>query len=799
MDKILFKYDFKKNLILSDIDFTIDKKLESELWNSVFKNQINYFQSQIKENSSTLSTSNSPAVSSGISSSSNKNKNLLAQKKLEAQANLSIFLEAARGFYTKLLEDLAIKYDLNQIKQNGTSINVSFYQRLPNLFEQHQSNESKLESSKEKQVLYICQHTLTHLGDIARYQTQFQEAKNYYLHAIKLVPYLGHPYNQLGILFETSRTNQLSTVFYYIRSIAAKYTFPLASTNLENFFHKLIDTPLTRYDSSKVVKLAHKDLLNLFLQLNALIHSCLFGKNSKIQNTYSGKLNSFFELFKTSFQSFMQPPWQLDKIDSVQFCQIVSIVLFHLSQQSSAANDPKLKDQVDLALNVAQNLFVYFLEQFIQVFNESTDLSNTQMCDTVLPSIYLCFSFLEHYKNAFLINENKQWCSGDSAKIFNQVQATVKFLNCLNKNLKIQKELSNFNSSKYSDYPLNEDRMLDSYLPFKEAHANFSFKKYINKSQQLTEEQEKILRYERILAFIERIVNKPDCYLKINNETEIKFSVNPSCPGWTQPILSSPGQQQPIRKRRQNVAISSMTNESSVKENLALPKPIGFSNQPVKLQNFPQAQGSNISFGAQARFQANQLNWQSNPPAQVDLQQQGGIYFPSASTRQFNQPTSQIQQNFSNFNGFPSFLPNNTMEKSTSDQINQLNAKFNLLKQQQQVSSQDPIKFLMNQQNNNNNSTFIAPKFGSENLELGNNLGETNNITNLLQKLLTNSSKPNDATRLTPEKTIEYNLHMINYMQQAGSFNNDANSSSQQSNPHSIWSYPSLSDRQNQN
>jgi hypothetical protein len=39
-------------LLTSDIDFTIDKKLEQDLWNYVFKAQINYFQSQIKENSS---------------------------------------------------------------------------------------------------------------------------------------------------------------------------------------------------------------------------------------------------------------------------------------------------------------------------------------------------------------------------------------------------------------------------------------------------------------------------------------------------------------------------------------------------------------------------------------------------------------------------------------------------------------------------------------------------------------------------------------------------------------------------
>lgn len=144
-------------------------------------------------------------------------------------------------------------------------------------------------TAKEKQILYICQHILTHLGDIARYANLFQQAKNYYLHAIILVPYLGHPYNQLGILFETSRTNQLSTVFYYFRSIAVRYKFPLATTNLENFLLKLVDIPLSRYNPSNLdvsepmaaasqsadnflIKLAHKDLITLYLQVNAQVY-----------------------------------------------------------------------------------------------------------------------------------------------------------------------------------------------------------------------------------------------------------------------------------------------------------------------------------------------------------------------------------------------------------------------------------------------------------------------------------------------------------------------------------------------
>ena len=55
----------------------------------------------------------------------------------------------------------------------------------------------------------------------------------------------GQPYNQLAIL-EVNRNNKLSSVFYYVRSLAVRHPFPVAATNLEKFYTKLIkDTSVT--------------------------------------------------------------------------------------------------------------------------------------------------------------------------------------------------------------------------------------------------------------------------------------------------------------------------------------------------------------------------------------------------------------------------------------------------------------------------------------------------------------------------------------------------------------------------
>ena len=52
----------------------------------------------------------------------------------------------------------------------------------------------------------------------------------------------GQPYNQLAIV-EAAYGNKLSTVFYYIRSLAVRHPFPVAATNLEKLYIKISKDP----------------------------------------------------------------------------------------------------------------------------------------------------------------------------------------------------------------------------------------------------------------------------------------------------------------------------------------------------------------------------------------------------------------------------------------------------------------------------------------------------------------------------------------------------------------------------
>lgn len=117
----------------------------------VFKSQINYFQAQIKE-SRTNGSSNTSGVNVNPSGSKLSASSALSatpsQKRLEAQANLFFFLEAARGFYTKLLEDIVFIYDFNELvksttdntKLTGSTFLLPFCQRFPSIFDKINSS-----------------------------------------------------------------------------------------------------------------------------------------------------------------------------------------------------------------------------------------------------------------------------------------------------------------------------------------------------------------------------------------------------------------------------------------------------------------------------------------------------------------------------------------------------------------------------------------------------------------------------------------------------------------------------------
>uniref|UniRef100_A0A1A7XKD6 Nonsense-mediated mRNA decay factor n=1 Tax=Iconisemion striatum TaxID=60296 RepID=A0A1A7XKD6_9TELE len=199
--------DLYQEMLVTDLEYALDKKVEQDLWNHAFKNQITTLQSQAKNRA-------------------NPNRS-------EVQANLSLFLEAASGFYTQLLQELCTVFNVDlpcRVKSSQLGI-----------ISNKQSGDGAIVTPQPSSCSYICQHCLVHLGDIARYRNQTSQAESYYRHAAQLVPSNGQPYNQLAIL-ASSKGDHLTTIFYYCRSIAVKFPFPAASTNLQKALSKALDS-----------------------------------------------------------------------------------------------------------------------------------------------------------------------------------------------------------------------------------------------------------------------------------------------------------------------------------------------------------------------------------------------------------------------------------------------------------------------------------------------------------------------------------------------------------------------------
>ncbi|XP_029309069.1 nonsense-mediated mRNA decay factor SMG7 isoform X1 [Cottoperca gobio] len=199
--------DLYQKMLVTDLEYALDKKVEQDLWNHAFKNQITTLQSQAKNRA-------------------NPNRS-------EVQANLSLFLEAASGFYTQLLQELCTVFNVDlpsRVKSSQLGI-----------ISNKQSSTSAIVTPQPSSCSYICQHCLVHLGDIARYRNQTSQAESYYRHAAQLVPSNGQPYNQLAIL-ASSKGDHLTTIFYYCRSIAVKFPFPAASTNLQKALSKALES-----------------------------------------------------------------------------------------------------------------------------------------------------------------------------------------------------------------------------------------------------------------------------------------------------------------------------------------------------------------------------------------------------------------------------------------------------------------------------------------------------------------------------------------------------------------------------
>jgi len=165
-----------KSIILEDLDYALDKKVEQELWNLCFKIPVSRLQA---------SSTPSPAV----------------KKKPDVNNPLlSWFLESAAGFYLVLLQEICTQCNLDtNICKSNTKLGIfngPTYPRQP----------------KNESCLYIIQHCLIHLGDLARYRKLLNEAEGYYKQVNIFFRYM-------IISLQSSISIVIDVVLYFFRNI----------------------------------------------------------------------------------------------------------------------------------------------------------------------------------------------------------------------------------------------------------------------------------------------------------------------------------------------------------------------------------------------------------------------------------------------------------------------------------------------------------------------------------------------------------------------------------------------------
>ncbi|XP_053601055.1 uncharacterized protein LOC128669873 isoform X2 [Plodia interpunctella] len=201
---------YQKVLVL-DLDYALDKKVEQDLWNIGFKQQIEALQAISKDRKNPLRS--------------------------EGQAMLSWVLQAAAGFYLCLLHQICTTFKLDLPFRRRASL-LGFVEGWGAGAECGGGGGGGVGGGAGGARLpppaaarYICQHCLVHLGDLARYRQQLRQAHTFYRHALVVSAHSGQPYNQLALL-AWRRGRRLSALYWHVRSLLVRAPFPPAPANL---------------------------------------------------------------------------------------------------------------------------------------------------------------------------------------------------------------------------------------------------------------------------------------------------------------------------------------------------------------------------------------------------------------------------------------------------------------------------------------------------------------------------------------------------------------------------------------
>ncbi|XP_038650536.1 protein SMG7 isoform X4 [Scyliorhinus canicula] len=442
--------DLYQKMLVTDLEYALDKKVEQDLWNHAFKNQITTLQGQAKNRA-------------------NPNRS-------EVQANLSLFLEAASGFYTQLLQELCTVFNVDlpcRVKSSQLGI-----------ISNKQCSTSGIVKPQPSSCSYICQHCLVHLGDIARYRNQTSQAESYYRHAAQLVPSNGQPYNQLAIL-ASSKGDHLTTIFYYCRSIAVKFPFPAASTNLQKALSKALESR----DDMKM-KWNVSDFIKAFIKFHGHVY---LTKSLE-------KLCTLREKLEDQFKRLL-PQKAFSSQQLVHLTVINLFELHHLRDFSTESDDHSYSQEELLCWTQLLGLFMSFLGVMCKCALQDENLKET-LGECPLPAVKVSLDWLKLRPNVFQESalEERQYIWPWIVSLLNSFHPQ-------------EDDLSDLNAT-----PLPEEFELQGFLALRPSLRNLDFSSGHQGIVGDKEGQQLRTRHQRLLALGKWIAENHSRLIQSKNE-----------------------------------------------------------------------------------------------------------------------------------------------------------------------------------------------------------------------------------------------------------------------------------------
>ncbi len=424
-----------QRLLLLDLDYALDKKAEVELWNCCFKNYITHLQAASRDRSP------------------------LKQKQAqEAQVTLAWFLETASGFYHVMLQEMreSFNLDLPFMRAGGVfGLTPASGSR----------SDAEMEATKQPHVnncVYMVQHCLVHLGDLARYRSQTRQAESFYRHAVRIAPGSGQAYNQLALL-EANRGARLGAVFFYVRSVALKYPFPAAATNLDKLLARIAEE---KVDVGE--KLTDKTFVPCALRFLSLLHHA---QHLRTAARLCQKLN---ESLTTLVASESLPTWTL--------IQVLAVTLF-LRHKNAEDGATVSSDEREIGLLLGEWLAGLLNALLLPVY---TLKQGESLLDySALPAVKLILDWI--YLNHRVVGERG---------FLRRLQIWPGLCRMLNELVLLLKDKD---LSAYEECPLPEDYDLQSYLPLLPRLTLYNYKTVACSSEAFPTKDQRYVRASRIV------------------------------------------------------------------------------------------------------------------------------------------------------------------------------------------------------------------------------------------------------------------------------------------------------------